>query len=139
MTLYSALEDLASRTLMALPGRFSRLLYLAGLRDPRGRYSHWGMNLVHGEDEVQRAAAESHGQVVADVLRTPLQHLELDALHAAQLLGDPSEKILSDMQGDPSPLLTPDAAPETQKHFSSVLMALGRLAQAKRAPIGRAS
>ncbi len=139
MTLYSALEDLASRTLMALPGRFSRLLYLAGLRDLRGRYSHWGLNLMHGEEEVQRAAAESHGQVLADLLRTPLQNLELDAIHAARQHGQSSEKVLSDMQDNPSPLLAPDAGPETQKHFSSVLMALARLARAKHVPIGRAS
>jgi hypothetical protein len=139
MTLYSALEDLASRTLAALPSRLSRLLYLSGLRDARGRYSHWGLNLVHGEEETQRAAAQAHEQVVGEVLRTPLQELEPDAAQASRQAGTPEGVFLQEMQSRSDELMVPEMGPESHKHLSSVLLALSRLAHSKRAAIRRAS
>ncbi len=139
MTFYSALEDFAGRTLAALPSRFVRLLYLAGLRDARGGYSHWGLNRIHGEAEMQKAAAESHRHVFADLLQTPLQDLESDAAHASRHQGSSPEKLLSALQQQEQTLLAPDLGPESRKHFSSVLLALARLAQAKSAPTRRAS
>ena len=139
MTLYSAIEDLASRTLAALPGRFSRLLYLAGLRHSHGGYSHWGLNRVHGEQEMQRAVQEAHQRLFADVLQTPLQDLHSEVSRPGKVGTESPERVLSDLQARESELIAPGAGPESRSHFNSVLLALAHLIQAKNAPTRRAS
>ena len=66
MTLLSALEDLLTKTLGALPGLFAKLEYLASLRED-GRYAHWGLTHVYGEVSATRALVDAHALVSSEV------------------------------------------------------------------------
>src|SRR4051812_39428453 len=75
MRFRSAREDLYETTLRAFNGVLARIEYLAGLRQPSGRYEHWGMARVHGEPAVEAALQEAHVQTMNAVLRKPLAEL----------------------------------------------------------------
>src|ERR1019366_10219430 len=78
MTLKSALQDVKETTLAAVSGLLGKLAYLASLRHARGRYEHWGMELVHGPEGSERALKTAHAEIVAGILRTPLASLVED-------------------------------------------------------------
>ena len=139
MTIFSAIEDLIGRTLAAIPGWFGKLQYLAALRTPQGRYSHWGLNRVHGEDEMQKAASEAHRHVISQVLQTPLRDLEADLERHGRYHGSDSEEFLQDLQAKGPALLPEKPGAGAARHLSSTLLALVTLARAKRAATRRAS
>ena len=96
MAFKSALDDFESNTLAAIPGLLGKLLYLAGLHDGRGSYSHWGMGRVHGVEAARRAIRASHQAVLARVLRTPLRTLDEDLMiSASNLQVSPADFLLS--------------------------------------------
>ena len=130
MTLLSTLGDFVSRTLAALPGAWGKLRYMAELREVDGRYSHWGMERIHGEAAVQRALAEAHQSVFLEVLRTPLRDLLDDAAIAASEQGVPPSGYLQDLGAAPA-LLPPDLVGGSARHFNSVLLALSHLARGR--------
>ena len=55
MTLKSALQDIKETTLSAISGLLGQLVYLASLRRAQGRYQHWGMETIHGQESSERA------------------------------------------------------------------------------------
>src|SRR5205807_3879862 len=67
MTLKSAFEDLSRTTLEALNGCLRRLEYLAGLKESRGEYSHWGFSKVYGEQPARKALTAAHRTAVSQV------------------------------------------------------------------------
>src|SRR4051812_36320199 len=75
MTLKSALQDVKETTLAAVSGLLGKLAYIASLRRAKGRYEHWGMELIHGSESAERALKTAHAEIVAGVLRTPLETL----------------------------------------------------------------
>jgi hypothetical protein len=127
VALKSALEDFESITLGAIPGLLGKLHYLAVLHDGRGRYSHWGMARVHGEEGARRAIRTSHAAVLAQVLRTPLRVLDEDLKgSAASAQTTAAEFLLSLKQLGPQVL--PERPGEaSEKHFMAVLHALSVL------------
>src|SRR5437773_1954507 len=78
MTLKSALQDVKETTLSAVSGLLGKLEYLSSLRRPQGRYAHWGMETVHGQESSERALKTAHAEVVTGILRTPLGSLVED-------------------------------------------------------------
>jgi len=64
MTLKSAFEDLSLTTLEAVSGYLRKLEYLAGLREDKGEYSHWGFRKVHGETSARKAFNTAHRAAV---------------------------------------------------------------------------
>ena len=64
MRLKSAIEDFEANTLGAVPGLLGRLSYVGRLRDGNatgnGRYEHWGLAKVYGDDAAQFAIRASH-------------------------------------------------------------------------------
>jgi hypothetical protein len=68
------LEDLESRTLLAIPGVLRKLAYVIALRRG-GRYHHWGLGLIHGVKAAESALAETHSQLLLKVLRLGLGEL----------------------------------------------------------------
>lgn len=128
MALRSPLEDFESTTLGAIPGLLGRLHYLAGLHDGRGRYSHWGMARVHGEEGARRAIRTSHAAVLAQVLRAPLRVLDEDLRCSASSAHTTAAEFLLSLKQ-----LVPQVLPErsveaSEKHFMAVLHALSVLA-----------
>jgi hypothetical protein len=82
MRLKSAVEDFEANTLRAVPGLLGKLSYVGRLRDGEGtgdgRYEHWGLAEVYGDDAAQRAIRTSHWVLLSEVLREPLAGLLKD-------------------------------------------------------------
>ncbi len=128
MTLKSAVQDLKETTLSAISGLLAKLAYLASLRRAHGRYQHWGMEVVHGQESSERALKTAHSEVLADVLRTPLATLERDLNESCRSGGIEGYKYAEEMR-DQIEDLVPEGrqnGPATS-HLSSVLLALSRL------------
>ena len=128
MTLKSALQDVKETTLSAISGLLAKLAYLASLRRAHGRYQHWGMEAVHGQESSERALKAAHSEVLAGVLRTPLANLEQDLNESCRSSGiegyEYAEKMRDQLE---------DLVPEGRQsgpaasHLSSVLLALSSL------------
>jgi hypothetical protein len=138
MTFLSASEDFLATTLAALPGVWGKLQYLSSLRSD-GTYDHWGLTRLHGEAAVQRALGEAHRDVFLQILRTPLAPLlEEASLSAAEQELDAASYLRRLSQASPA-LLPPDLGGGMEAHFSSVLKALSKLAQARSSATRRAA
>ena len=139
MTFLSASEDFLATTLAALPGVWGKLQYLSGLRSEGGTYDHWGLTRLHGEAAVERALGEAHRNVFLKVLQTPLAPLlEEAALSAAEQELD-AASYLRGLSQESGKLLPPDLGGGMEAHFSSVLKALSKLAQARSSATRRAA
>src|SRR5271154_5568093 len=86
----SAASDLWRNTLSQISTVFGRLVYLASLRNPNnGSYDHYGLALVFGEDEANRALKDSHVTVFAEWLTFNLEQQKADLdLYLAGLFED---------------------------------------------------
>ena len=87
MTLKSALQDVKETTLSAISGLLARLAYLGSLRRGHGRYQHWGMEMVHGQEPSERALRAAHGDVVTSILRIHLVSLKDDVRKDTEAAG----------------------------------------------------
>jgi hypothetical protein len=137
MTLKSALRDVKETTLDAVAGLLGKLAYLASLRREHGRYEHWGMESVYGQESSQRALKAAHSEMLTGVLRTPLPLLleDLDQSRGASGL---SAQIYVDWMRSHFEDLLPDGRQKTpaSSHLNSVLLALSSL-QRNREPATR--
>lgn len=128
MTLKSALQDVKETTLSAISGLLAKLAYLASLRHAQGRYLHWGMELIHGQESSERALKTAHSEVLAGVLRTPLETLTEDLAESSRQSGVKPKIYLKQMQDCFEDLL-PEGKQNTpvSTHLNSVLVALSSL------------
>ena len=128
MTLKSALQDVKETTLAAVSGLLGKLAYLASLRRAQGRYQHWGMELIHGPDSSERALKTAHAEVVAGVLRAPLESLVEDLEDSSRLSGVAPHAYIEELREHFEDLL-PGERPDspTASHLNSVLLALSVL------------
>ncbi len=128
MLLLSAVEDFVHRSLSAVPGRLSKLIYLGTLRQS-GQYYHWGLIRSHGSLSATKAMAETHTSVWLEVLRTPLPQLntEVQTWMENGKLNERKRKWLADV----SELLPENQGGGTRRHFNSILLALSLLSKAQ--------
>jgi len=128
MTLKSALRDLKESTLGAVSGLLGKLAYLASLRREHGRYEHWGMESVYGEESSQRALKAAHSEMLTGVLRTPLPSL-LEDLDQSRSSSSLSAQMYVDWMRRHFEDLLPDSRLNTpaSSHLNSVLLALSSL------------
>src|SRR6266446_8864209 len=84
MTLKSALDDVLKTTLAAVSGIIGKLEYIAGLRDGNKKYTHWGLQRLHGEEATQQALAEAHRLLFLNILRAPLRMLKDDLKQSSE-------------------------------------------------------
>ncbi len=128
MTLRSALQDLKETTLAAVSGLLGKLAYLSSLRHSDGRYTHWGMEVVHGADSSERAIRAAHAEVVSGILRTPIGSLEEDVRMSSENSGFTPRLYVEEMRSRFNDLL-PGERKDTPAatHLSSVLLALSSL------------
>jgi hypothetical protein len=125
MTLKSALQDVKETTLAAVSGLLGKLAYVASLRRAQGRYEHWGMELIHGAESSERALKTAHAEIVAGVLRTPLESLLEDLQESSRGTGLDAKVYVEGMRDRFEDLLPgerQDSAAAT--HLNSVLQAL---------------
>ena len=128
MTLKSALQDVKETTLAAVSGLLGKLAYLASLRRGQDGYQHWGMSLLHGPESSDRAMKTAHAEVVADVLRAPLEFLEKDLEESSRNSGVSACSYLEGLRRQIGDLL-PGARKDSPAadHLNSVLLALSSL------------
>lgn len=139
MTYLSASEDVLTTTVASLPGAWGKLHYLSGLRTEDGEYDHWGLTRLHGKAAVQRALQQAHREVFLEILRTPLAPLLEEATLSAADRELDAVSYLSQLSARWRELLPPDPAGGMEAHFSSVLKALSKLAQARSSATRRAA
>ncbi|HNR39560.1 MAG TPA: hypothetical protein PKN61_11035 [Acidobacteriota bacterium] len=128
-----ARADLAAQTLAPLPDAFSRLVYLASLREySSDEYSHWGLEDLHGREAARRALREEHLAVFREVNALPLPELARQAgAFVAGRAGD-GKILLQNWTRDQSyNLLAPVGVSELEResfriNFAAVLAALAR-------------
>ena len=131
MRLKSASEDFEANTLGAVPGLLGRLSYVGRLRDGdatgKGRYEHWGLAKVYGEDAAQCAIRASHRALLSNVLKKPLAVLlnDVRASCSSEHLTE-GEFLASLTHCPPKPL-----SPAALAHLRSVLSALSALVESR--------
>jgi hypothetical protein len=73
------IQDFTLTTLAGIPGLFSRLTYLASLRDlSSGRYEHAGLAALYPDEALQQALQLCHEEIFQRILETPLSMQEED-------------------------------------------------------------
>ncbi|MBI1940678.1 MAG: hypothetical protein HYS33_04120 [Acidobacteria bacterium] len=73
--------DVQSRTLNQLEGKFSRLIYLASLRDHNtGRYHHYGLEARYPSEAVDAGLRICHAAVFEDLVELTLEEQTRDLL-----------------------------------------------------------
>src|SRR5205807_9453430 len=84
MTLKSALDDVLKTTLAAVSGIIGKLEYIACLRDGNKKYTHWGLQRLHGEEVTQQALVEVHRLLILNILRALLRMLQDDLQQSSE-------------------------------------------------------
>ncbi len=132
MPLKSAFQDVKETTLSAVSGLLGKLSYLASLRRVHGRYEHWGLQMVYGQEPCERALRAAHSEVVAGVLRMPLDLLTEDLQHSSQESGVNGQEYVQEMREHFEDLL-PEGRSNTpaSSHLNSVLLALWSLEKSR--------
>ena len=131
MRLKSAREDFEANSLGAVPGLLGRLSYVGGLHYGKGtgtgRYNHWGLAKVYGDDAAQSAIRASHRVLLSEVLKEPLAVLlnDLAASCANEHLTE-REFLALLTHSAPKPL-----SPSALAHLRSVLNALSALVESR--------
>ncbi len=128
MALLAATDDFVTRTLSAVPGRWSKLQYLASLRRAGG-YEHWGLSRIYGELVARRAMEDAHRDIFLEILRTPIRELWKDAVQAARARGTPEEEYILELTRSAETLVPAHYGGGSIRHFNSVLLALSALAR----------
>lgn len=80
-------------TLSQIPTYFGRLVYLASLRDPTGRYMHEGLVRLLGREEADRTLCHSHHQVFSQWLGFSLAEQKSDLDDYLRVAGGPRQAL----------------------------------------------
>jgi hypothetical protein len=123
VTLLAIKDDFLQRTLANIPGLLGKLDYVANLRE-NGRYAHWGLTRVYGEEGVQRAMAEVHRGLFLQVLRMPMRQLLEDIARSAGAQRTDVRQYLENVLRDPRSLVPSNLGGGSEAHFNSVVAAL---------------
>jgi hypothetical protein len=130
MIFTSALENLLTRTVGPIPGSLGKLEYLTALRDPNGKFDHWGLTRTYGEQEARESLQEAHLQLFTTILRMPLRKLVQDVEISKESVGLSHAEYLAKLQSS-LPRLLPDGTQDhSTVHFKFALEAASRLLEA---------
>jgi len=112
-----AMQDIWNRTLDQIATQFGKLAYLAGLRNENsGRYQHFGVAQIYGEDEANQVLRSSHERVFAEWLTYSLERQRADLEAYLAELEDDSRTVLQTW-GTLAPYekLPPEAAGDAER------------------------
>jgi hypothetical protein len=130
MSVFSPNEDFEQRTLSAVPGLWGKLLYVSSLRQPDGRYEHWGLKRRFGKEAAEKAICSVHQDLVLRTLRMPLHELIKDTTEEATQQGTPLAEFLARLSTNRQMLLPEKFRAGSARHFMTVLESLASLARA---------
>ena len=122
MTLLPIKDDFLERTLVKIPGVLSKLDYVAELQK-NGKYVHWGLARIYGEEVLQRTLREVHRGLFLQVLRTPLRQLLEEVTRSAAEPND-VKRYLKTLLGDVRSLAPANLGGGSEAHFNSIIRAL---------------
>jgi len=72
------IDDFTSKTLLAIPSDFGRLVHIATLRDLiSGQYRHEGLEALYSAPAVHEALLYCHEEIFQKILETPLERQEI--------------------------------------------------------------
>ena len=77
-------EDFKKYTLRSLPTLLERLAYVSSLQSEEGRYVHWGLSRIFGDQRAQKAIRAAHSELALETLRAPIRTLYQDYRTAAE-------------------------------------------------------
>jgi hypothetical protein len=126
------IQDFTLTTLAGITGEFSRLTYMASLRDlSSGRYEHAGLAALYPEDAIQQALNLCHEQIFERVLEAPLARQEADLRECLERMpGGLCGALAHWRRMEAYRILMPDGAPGYLKElFCSNLRALLEILQ----------
>jgi hypothetical protein len=121
------IQDFTTITLAGIDGQFSRLTYVASLRDlSSGRYEHAGLAAIYSEPAIQQALELCHEQIFEKILETPLSAQELDLRACLDAMQDGRDATVGHwLRMEAYRVLIPEHAPDYLKDlFCSNLRAL---------------
>lgn len=132
MKILSAFEDFERFSLSALQGTLVKLVYLAGLRNDVGEYTHWGMARAYGQETAKKAMAEAHSRIFNESLCAPLRDLAEQACKTARAQGISTEEYIRQLAERRERLVPRATRGGSAKHLDAVLLALEKIAQTVR-------
>jgi len=121
------IQDFTLTTLAGIPGEFSRLAYMASLRDlSSGKYEHAGLAALYPEEALQQALNLCHEQIFERVLETPLARQEADLKECLERMPGGLQTALTHWRRmEAYRVLMPERSPDYLKElFCSNLRAL---------------
>jgi hypothetical protein len=62
----------------------AQLEYMASSRESDGKYCHWGLARMYGDETLQQSMGEVHSSVFVDVLRKPIPELADEVARTAR-------------------------------------------------------
>lgn len=135
--LTSAFEDFSNNTLGAVSGTLGKLVYVAGLRQSDGQYTHWGLARRHGTEAANTTIAAAHSDLFTQLLRTPLPSLWEELKHLSLHQGCDEIGFVKEICERGSGVIPSDLRGGSRRHFNSVLVALSSLATSPEQTAGR--
>jgi hypothetical protein len=93
-------RDFEERTLVGREGYFSRLVYLASLRDYNtGRYHHYGLEERYAADAVDEGLRQCHVRVFEELVGLPLKEQTEDLLDFFESLKEDRTRLVRVWKG----------------------------------------
>lgn len=126
------IQDFTLTTLAEIPNIFSRLAYMASLRDlSSGRYEHAGLAAIYPDEAIQQSLELCHEQIFEHVLETSLQQQEKDLRECLEHMpGGLCTTVTHWQRLEAFRVLMPERAPDYLKElFCSNLRALLEILQ----------
>ena len=68
-------DDFKKYTLDALPTLVEKVAYISSLLNGEGRYAHWGLSRIFGEQRAQKAIRTVHSDLALELARLPIRSL----------------------------------------------------------------
>ncbi len=102
----------------------AKLDYISSLRGRDGRYQHWGLARIYGDEATQRAIAEVHRLLFLELLRMPMRKVVIDAASAGSVNKRSLHGFVEDLGGRAEDLVPPELGGGSLRHFNSMISAL---------------
>lgn len=136
------IQDFTTTTLAGIAGLFSRLTYVASLRDlSSGRYEHAGLAAIYSDSAMQQALELCHEQIFEKILETSLSSQEVDLRACLDAMQEGREATVGHwLRMEAYRVLLPEHAPDYLKDlFCSNLRALLEIFQMQQSTARSAS